>query len=1035
MVRAVPQVFTISPGTDFVACLVDALLDGRVLSQRYRDQPEALADLTIFVPTQRVRAELRDRLFAATAPHPVLLPHIRALGEPWDPLEQTLDSVLDESVGAVAQPLDPLRRRFLLLPLVSAWHRALHRPTGFADEPGGPDGPHAIRERLALADALGGLIDEMIIADLPLDLLARAAPPGYDPSRHDTYWEETRRFLQIAAEAWPLALAEEGLEDSKAMRRAALDEDARRIHHGAPGAFLVIGSTGSVPATARLMRAVSRHDNGAVVLPGLDLSLSDASWDLIGKETASLATRFAHAQSTLKATLGIMDIPRDAVRPLDIPAAWQQARNRLVSEALAPAEQVHAWREALAGIDRDQAMAGISVLEASDPRREALAIAVLIREALDVPGKRVALVTADRALGQRVKTELARWQIAIEDSSGLRLGTLQAGQLALLMLRAVEEPNGAHLLALLRHPDCRLGLSEARRADLVTQLEMAVLRRRRSAEPATLAQRIEEAIADPETGRSGIAVDRDALLGLAATLDEALGAIGPPESVLSLDTLLTGFLQGLDRLGRSAEGQPVWRQHPSGLQVVSVVEALRQAAPALSGPPVDLREILRAAIADTVIPAEGTHPRAAIFGPLEARLLATDRLILGGLNEGTFPPVAREDPFLNRTMRLHLGLTPPERRIGQSAHDFQMLAGNREIILSRAQQTGEGPAQPSRFWRRLEAICGRDAWNALCARGKAWLDLATTLDEVDTEPAPLMRPVPVPAAPRLPRKLSITEVEVLWRDPFALYARHILNLAVPDPIDPPFDARDRGNLVHRCLERFAAETPPADLAAATERLLAIGREEFAAFRGDLARHAFWWRPFEAMAPAFAAFDAARRQPGISVFTEQRARLPVSLPNGDAITLTGKADRLEFTADGAVAVLDYKTGAALPAKRDLAAGLAPQLPMTAALALRGAFGELPPASDIRELGYLHVGDHGEGTVEPIYKGEERARSQALWDQLILDLTELSDGRKGYASRLKPARGAEPGDFDHLARVREWDVLGGQAPGEDEEGDDG
>ncbi|MCZ8261917.1 MAG: double-strand break repair protein AddB [Beijerinckiaceae bacterium] len=1031
MARPVPQVFTIHPGTDFASCLVEALLDGRLLPGRYGSQPDELADLTIFVPTRRVRATLRDRLLAATAPRPVLLPRIRALGEPWDPLEETLDSTDDPEEAGPVLPLDGMRRRFLLLPLVSAWHRALTRLAG--REAPAEAGPHAMRERLALADALGNLIDETIIADLPLDILARAAPPGYDASRHDVYWEQTRRFLQIAAETWPALLAEQGFEDAKALRRAALDAEARRIHDGAAGAFLLAGSTGSVPATARLMRAIARHDAGAVVLPGLDLDLSAGNWELIGDEKASLATRFAHAQSHLKTTLATIGVPREAVMPLAEPAPAMRARNRLISEALGPAETVHLWRASQASRDLPAATGGMIVLEAPDPRREALAIAILIRETLEKPERTVALVTADRMLALRVQSDLKRWGLAIEDSAGLRLRDLQAGQLAILLLRAVEEPTGAHLIALLRHPDLRLGLPEAALGQNVTGLEMKVFRQRRAAERPGLKRQVEQAFA--QAGEGDRVVDPAEwapLVELAGRLEAVLAPL-LEEASLSLPALLDTFIEALDGLTRPSEGTPLWRSHPSGIQLMGVLDALRLAGADQTGEGFELREILRATLAEAILPATGGHSRAAILGPLEARLLSVDRVILGGLNEGQFPPAAREDPFLNRTMRLHLGLTPPERRIGQSAHDFQMLAGHLDLVLSRAQNGGDGPAQPSRFWRRLEALCGKEAWDGLKARGDTVLALTAALDETGAPPEPVSRPSPIPARPRVPARMNITDFESLRRDPFALYARHILGLTALNPVDPPIDARDRGNLVHRCLELYAAEEPPADPEAAQDRLRAIGRQVFGEIRSDPARHAFWWRPFERFIPAYVAFDRARRDLGFAVLTEPRARFPLVLATGDSMLLVGKADRLERGPDGALAIFDYKTGNAIPGKGDLERGLAPQLPVTGALAIRGAFPKLPPATQLVKLAYLAVGDRADGEPAAIYSGEEMPRSEAIWNSLVEELNALAAGEKGYTSRLNPAKRQRAGDFDHLARVREWDALGGLEAEDEGDGD--
>src|SRR5690606_20009946 len=104
--------------------------------------------------------------------------------------------------------------------------------------------------------------------------------------------------------------------------------------------------------------------------------------------------------------------------------------------------------------------------------------------------------------------------------------------------------------------------------------------------------------------------------------------------------------------------------------------------------------------ARVVRPRFGLHPRLFIWGPLEARLQHADRMILGGLNEGTWPGEANIDPWVNRPMRAAMGLEPPERRIGLSAHDFAEGASAEEAVLSRALKVEGAPAVASRWWLR-----------------------------------------------------------------------------------------------------------------------------------------------------------------------------------------------------------------------------------------------------------------------------------------------------------------------------------------------
>src|SRR5690606_40649772 len=100
-------------------------------------------------------------------------------------------------------------------------------------------------------------------------------------------------------------------------------------------------------------------------------------------------------------------------------------------------------------------------------------------------------------------------------------------------------------------------------------------------------------------------------------------------------------------------------------------------------------------------PRFGRHPRLFIWGPLEARLQHADRIILGGLNEGTWPGDASIDPWLNRPMRAELAIEPPERRIGLAAHDFASGASAGGVVLTRALKVGGAPTVASRWLLRL----------------------------------------------------------------------------------------------------------------------------------------------------------------------------------------------------------------------------------------------------------------------------------------------------------------------------------------------
>lgn len=1036
MARAVPNVYTIAPGQNFAALIVRALFENRFFDLDLAEDPARLADLVIYVPTQRVRRILEAAFAETLAPRPAILPRIRPLAEPGDPLDRLFDAGEDSGLAGIAEAgapvIEPIARRFRLLPLIEAWRIGLRRAA--ADD--APDfalsATASIRESLALSEALGRLIDEIRIAGVPLHALESAAPPGYDPAHFDTYWEKTRDFLRIAARYWPEQLAELGARDEMDIRIEAIEAEARHLERADPATpILVIGSTGSVAATARLMRAVSRLDKGAVVLPGLDLGLDAAGWDAIAAERATLASRFAHPQAALKRVLAEIGILREGVSLLDAESHRQAARNRAISEALRPAESVDRWRETRAGIDLAVALGGMALVDAADEREEALAIALLMRETLDDPAATIAFVTADRGLARRVTSELARWHVECEDSAGSSLAERPAGVFLRLFLRVALHRDGGSVLALLRHPLARIGFGADEIARLADALDIIVLRGRHFAPAMALTARVRHALAYPPTypheAEARIAPEtRQRLHDLAAALEAALAPFSPEAPARPIADFAVDLVETLARLTRDADGAVVLDLDPVGADLVEMLREIGAHGKSCRLVPAALGGALEVFLSGrTVPPTQSNHPRAAILGPLEARLVAADRVIVGGLNEGSFPPIAEEDPFLNRAMRLDLGLQPPERRIGQSAHDFAMLAGSREVFFTRAARAGGQPAIPSRFLRRLEAFAGSDDWKAVCARGANVLRLARLIDEPATY-TPIAAPEPIPAAPRVPERLSITEIETLRRDPYAVYARHILRLAPLGPIDPVLDGRERGTLLHACLEDYASMEPPRDPALAEAALRAIGEERFKEIRHESELYHFWWQRFEAIITDFVAFDRARRDAGHRILTEVRGKLPLALPTGESVTISGKADRFEIDANGKLAILDYKSGSP-PSVTAMEGGLAPQLPITAALAMRGAFRAAPAPAGIAELAHVTIGGGDPLEIKSV-NSKKMSLDEIIsknWQELEDELAAFARGEAAYLSRLKPAFRDREGDYDHLARVREWHATGGDA----------
>lgn len=1051
-----PRLFTIPSGVPFLPAFADALLAGRIVPG-WPDlaDPLSLADGAILLPTRRAARALAALLAEKASPdgRPVLLPRIVPLGDVDEAEEERIldGEGLAGELGLGPAPVLPPDtqegvRRLALARLVLAWARQVDRAMLRLEEGEALLVPAGPADALALAGDLGRLIDTLAIHGRTVADLHRLVPDDFS-----RYWAISRDFLLIAAEAWPAWCAEHGTMDAALRRHRLLTAEAERLARERPDRpIIAAGSTGSMPATAALLRAIGGLPRGAVVLPGLDLGLDDGSWRVLGGDGPRQDDP-GHPQSLLARLLRAFGVSRLAVDSIGEGSAAAKAREAFLSEALRPAETTELWagrRDRLADVALAAALAGITVVEATDDREEALAIAVALRGALEEPGVTAALVTPDRTLAERVCAELRRWDITVDDSAGRPLGRSGPGALArLVAAAAAADGEAGALLALLGHPLCRLGLPRAIRERGRAALEIGLLRG--PALPPGLAalrpalERARQARSDHASlpRRRLAARDWEAADEVIAALERAFApfnraAVAASADLLALLPLHEAVLAGVTEPALGEEALPA--EGDAEDQLAAVFDDARTAADIrIEGTLAEYPAFFAGLLAGRVTrrPVDG-HRRLRIWGPLESRLLHSDLVVLGGLDEKTWPPETRGDAFLNRPMRDQLGLPALERRIGQTAHDFAQALGAPRAIVTRAQKRSGDPTVPSRFLQRMRTVAGEANWAPVLSRGQELLSLARQLDR-PARVQPVRRPEPRPPAALQPLGLSVTEIETLVRDPYAIYARHVLRLEPLDEVAAPPGAALRGTLFHRVLGEFAKSWPeglPPDPGA---ELLAIGRRLFdeapeLADRPDI--RAFWWRRFERIVTYLVDWERGRRAPGVRIWPEISGTLAIPVGDGSVFTLSGRADRIERRPCGALAIVDFKTGA-MPGLKEVQVGFSPQLTLEAAMARAGAFPGVPGHGPTESLLYVQLagGTHAgrERAIVPGDRAPDLDGLAALHLQKLADLlVALRSGERAFLSRLAPKFTRRHAPYDHLARVREWSLVGPDADAGDE-----
>ncbi|KAA6206010.1 MAG: double-strand break repair protein AddB [Candidatus Tokpelaia sp.] len=1055
--RRLPHIFSVPPGLDFLAESVRALLDNRLIDSADMRDPAQLAKTVIYVPSRWVARALRFAFVEAAVNKAAFLPDIRPLGEmPEDDFSLFAEN-FDQNSTTAAEAQDKLsrpaligtvERQALLARLIRPWRENLpgHIRALFGRET--VEVPANTADALWLARNLAELMDEMETEGADPGKLQAVAPADLAE-----WWQVTVEFLHCVFTAWPDILAERHCSTAAARRNYMLRATANRLEQTRRNAgalfqniaetnrpVLVLGSTGSIPAVADFIKTVAFLPQGAVVLPGLDRHLDETAWAGLDKDEHNPAA-FAHPQFALKKLLRRLNVTRDNVTFLGRPTQAQKQREIWISEIFRPANSTEKWQKQRAGPGNNSAfLSTVSLIEAPTMREEALALAVCLRTALEEKNSRATLITSDRVLARRVCGELARFGIQASDSGGTPLAASEPAALIRLLLACIFTPgDAAAILALLKHPLTRLGFARADLRRKVEEFEYFALRggtgRINLAKADEFMNERLQKLANTEKIAGAFTAERmDEALRLAGQLTAAAAPLqnfAQKKQEVTLEEAVIATIETFENFGRD-EQSSLKRLYAeaAGQKLIAFCRSVLASRSGLSFMPLEWPEIFAALIADTTVEMrQNGHPRLFILGLFEARLQNFDTVLIGGLNEGTLPAGPPDSPFLSRLMKAALSLPPPEQKIGFTAHDIAQILAMKKVVLARSLRVDNAPAIASRWLQRLQAVTGEEDFAAIKARGHYYLKLAQKLDYAP-EQAFAARPNPKPPPALRPTRFSVTEIEVLRRDPYAVYARRILRLRPLEPLIRDESAAERGTLYHAILAAFSQYYAKADIGAikpqAEALLLALAREEFAKLQLPPDIAALWWPRFFGLVPNYIAWEA-----GLSPrqrFAEIRAG--DTAINDSGSFLRGRADRIDIMAasgaDGEqiAEIIDFKTGST-PSRKQAHILAAPQLALEGALLSRGGFKECG-AARAENLFYLRLKADGETVAENIAAQKSKALPaistpalcEKAWAQLDRLIRHFQNPDNGYLARALPPLGQNASDYDHLARLFEW-----------------
>ncbi len=965
-----PQVYSIAAHRGFADALVAGLIP------RYSEPELGLARLTLLLPSTRAARTVQEA-FVRASEGGLLMPRMAVVGD-FD-LDETLGPLLDPLGAAdIPRAVEPTFRWLRIAELLRE------------EMPDAPRGSALLR----LAREVARTMDRLLVEDIgPEELLGdRVREIVGEMAEH---WQRSVRLFARVQARWLAELGAMGALDASARRNRLFDHASRAWKAQPPTTpVAAAGVTSASPALAKLLRTVSELPQGAVILPDLDLGMSEAVWDELGTAGGPDDPPFGqddavtHPQYHLKLLLNRMGVNRAEVQQWHRRglAAAPPERSHAISSVFLPPEASKSWVDLP---PEKRRLAGVRVMETANPEAEAQAIALLIRQAVAVPEKRVALVTPDRALARRVVQHLRRWNIVADDSAGRPLSQTPAGRLLLQLAQVASESAApVALIAALSNPLVRSGEERGNWLDRVRTFDLALRGPR------------------PEPGLGGLA-----RIAGDASLNDWWGEVEPlVRPLVAAETLpLAEWLDRLAAAGEALAGEALWSRE-DGRSLSALMEDLRlharQVGTVLEAG--DLHAALADAMeAEAVRPPYGGHPRVAIYGLIESRMARADLTIAAGLNEGTWPARPATDQLLAPAVLRALGVPGADFRIGLSAHDLAAAMGAPEVVLSRSRRDESGPAIASRFLLRVQALLGElgDAHRETEAPALA--------QAIDLAPpgAPYPQPKPMPSAEQRKVPLSVTSLDRLRADPYQFYASAILGLSELDQLDAQPTPAWQGELAHKILEVWHGTGRP---------LAEIAEQELNAMHAHPLTRALW-RPRLLKALEWIEAQVAAHPGRTPALWEAWGRM-----EWRGVPLRGRIDRLDRLEDGSYAVVDYKTGRP-PSGAQVEAGYALQLGTLGLMVEEGAFEKARGTATRFEywsLGKSKDSDTGFGYVTtPLLEGNKRSgippaeflpRARQYLDE-ALDLWIL--GSEPFTARLNPDA---PGyaTYDQLMRLDEW-----------------
>ncbi len=732
-------------------------------------------------------------------------------------------------------------------------------------------------------------------------------------------------------------------------------------NYGCKNHWIIAGSTGSVMAGRKLIKAIAQCENGFVVLHGADLSQNNYSAE-------------NHPQYHLNNLINFLGIEKSAVKNLANSRYLisSQTRLEMMQTVMLPSKNTDQWQKSQVNFDDK-----ISLVEAKNEIEEAQIIAVILAKNY-AENKKCAVVINDNKIAKLLRIELKKRGMIFNDTRNFGVFDANLVKFILLILDLIENDfTSSSLLAVWQNQL----FNHENKAEIIAEFEIKILRQDRK-----------------NFGLDGIKsklrdIDNIELEEFFADFCAKISPILQLQKNDNIANCAQAILQAVVNLSQKTL-QEIFAEEEAQQELFEFFTKIAKQKNFIvrSDNLLSIFQILFGQV--SFFEKSDASALIQILSTIEARLLNFDLMIVASLNEGKFPEITSES-WLGRKIRKDLGIEKTLKKIGQNAYDFCNYLANKEVVLTRSLTYGGSPSSPSLFLLKLQTLAKKSQFTF-----NDQAELRCLLNNFDdVEVTKISRPQPKIDWQLRPKKLAITDIAKLISDPYSIYAKRVLRLRELQKIDYEPSYSEFGSFVHKALEEFVKN--PQNLEIALQNSHIIFQQYFLNEEAQL----IWWPKFQNIFHSF--FDQERAIKASSNLTEVEVKIII-----EEILLNGKIDRVAIS-DNKAQIYDYKTGQVATTK-DVICGKEPQLTIAALMLIESGFNY-----EISALNYWKLSFAGGEKIVKISQDCEEIKIMAAAAKagIAKIFQYFSDPRNSYTS-APDLDNYKENEYSHLARVKEW-----------------